>query len=57
MSSPRTNNYFEGWHNKLKRIARKAQPNVLELVEIFKQERSELVDVTGNNASIFIFKC
>ena len=56
MSSPRTNNYLEGWHNKLKRIARKAHPNVFELVEIFKQEQSELVDVTGNNASeLFLY--
>ena len=41
MSSPRTNNYLEGWHNKLKQITRKAHPNVFELVEIFKQEQSE----------------
>ena len=27
--SPRTNNHVEGWHNKLKRVARKAHPNVL----------------------------
>ena len=40
-SSPRTNNHLEGWHNKLKRIARKAHPNVFELVEIFKQEQSD----------------
>ena len=39
-SSPRTNNHLEGWH-KLKRIARKAHPNVFELVEIFKQEQSD----------------
>ena len=41
-SSPRTNNHLKGWHNKLKRIARKAHPNVFELVEIFKQEQSEV---------------
>ena len=40
-SSPRTNNHLEGWHNKLKQIARKAHPNVFELVEIFKQEQSD----------------
>ena len=40
-SSPRTNNHLEGWHNKLKRIARNARPNVFELVEIFKQEQSD----------------
>ena len=40
MSCPRTNNFFEGWLNKLKRIARKAHPNgyMFEPVEIFKQE-------------------
>ena len=43
MSSPRINNYLEGWHSKLKRIARKAHPNVFKLrsVEIFKQEQTE----------------
>ena len=41
-SSPRTNNHLEGWHNKLKQIARKAHPNVCELVEIFKQEQSSI---------------
>ena len=40
-SSPRTNNHVEGWHNKLKRIARKAHPNVYELVEIFKKEQAD----------------
>ena len=39
-SSPRTNNHLEGWHNKLKQIARKAHPNVFELIKIFKQEQS-----------------
>ena len=29
-SSPRTNNHVEGWHNKLKRVVRKAHPNVYE---------------------------
>ena len=38
MSSPRTNNYLKGWHNKLKQITRKAHPNVFK---IFKQEQSE----------------
>ena len=41
MSSPRTNNFLEGWHSKLKQNARKAHPNMFELVEIFKQEHSE----------------
>ena len=30
-NSPRTNNHIEGWHNKLKRIAKKSHPNVYEL--------------------------
>ena len=38
-SSPRTNNHVEGWHNKLKRVARKALPNVYELIEVFQQEQ------------------
>jgi len=40
-SSPRTNNHLEGWHNMLKRIARKPHLNVFKLVEIFKQEQSD----------------
>ena len=39
-NSPRTNNHIEGWHNKLKRIAKKPHPNVYELIEIFKQEQA-----------------
>ena len=38
--NPRTNNHVEGWHNKLKRIARKAHPNIYEIVTIFKQEQA-----------------
>ena len=38
--SPRTNIHLKGWH-ELKRITRKAHPNVFELVEIFKQEQSD----------------
>ena len=39
--SPRTNNHLEGWHNKLKRIARKAHPNLFEIVTLFKQEQAD----------------
>ena len=39
-NSPRTNNNVEGWHIKLKWVARKAHPNVYELIEIFKQEQA-----------------
>ena len=42
MSSPRTNNYLEGWHNKLKQIARKAHPSVFKLVEIFKKSKKSV---------------
>ena len=37
---PRTNNHLEGWHNRLKRISRKAHPNLFELVEILKKEQA-----------------
>ena len=37
-NSPRINNNIESWHNKRKRVARKAHANVYELIEIFKQE-------------------
>ena len=40
-SSPRTNYHLEGWHNKLKRVARKANPNVFELVEFVRQEQAD----------------
>ena len=40
-SSPRTNNHVEGWHNKLKRVVRKAYPNVYELIEVFQQEQAD----------------
>ena len=32
-NSPRTNNHIEGWHNKLKRIAKKSHPNMYEIIE------------------------
>ena len=38
--SPRNNNLIERWHNKLKRIAKKPNPNVYELIENFKQEHA-----------------
>ena len=31
---PRTNNKLEGWHNKLKRMARKSAVNIYEIVKI-----------------------
>ena len=35
-------NHLEGWHNRLKRILRKAHPNLLELLKK-KQTASEVV--------------
>ena len=37
---PRTNNHLEGWHNRLKRVSRKAHPNLFEVVEILKKEQA-----------------
>ena len=36
----RTNNHVEVWHNLLKRVARKAHPNIYKIVTIFKQEQA-----------------
>ena len=36
---PQTNNHLEGWHNWLKRVARKAHPNFYELIEIIRSSR------------------
>ena len=41
-SSPRTNNHVEGWHNKLKRVVRKAHPNVYELIEVFQHRQADI---------------
>ena len=34
---PRTNNHLEGWHNHMKRISRKAHPNLYEVLELFQR--------------------
>ena len=39
-SGPRTNNHLEGWHNRMKRIARKAHPNLYEVLELFQREQA-----------------
>ena len=39
-SGPRTNNHLERWHNKLKRIARKAHPNFYEMLELFQKDQT-----------------
>ena len=39
-SGPRTNNHLEGWHNRLKRIARKGHPNFYEVLELFQKEQA-----------------
>ena len=41
-SGPRTNNHLEGWHNRLKRIARKAHPNLYEVLELFQKNKQLL---------------
>ena len=35
---PCTNNHLEGWHNRLKRIARKSHPNIYEMLELLQKE-------------------
>ena len=32
------NNHLEGWHNRIKKIARKSQPNIYELIEILQKD-------------------
>ena len=39
-SGLRTNNHLEGWHNRMKRIARKAHPNLYEVLELFQREQA-----------------
>ena len=40
---PHTNNYLEGWHNQLKRVARKAYPNMFNFI---KRLQNGLLEVT-----------
>ena len=37
---PCTNNYLEGWHNQLKRAARKAYPNMFEFIKRLQIEQA-----------------
>ena len=37
---PRTNNYVEGWHSRLKKVVGKPHPNIFELIEIIKKEEA-----------------
>ena len=37
---PRTNNHVEGFHNRLKKKAGKAHPNLYEIVDLFRQEEA-----------------
>lgn len=32
--------HIEGWHNRLKRISRKAHPNLYEVLELFQREEA-----------------
>ncbi|XP_048253317.1 uncharacterized protein LOC125381130 [Haliotis rufescens] len=36
----RTNNHLEGWHNKIKKLAKKCHPNIYEVVKLFQREQS-----------------
>ena len=40
-TGPRTNNHLEGWHNRMKRILRKAHPNLYEILELFQREQAD----------------
>ena len=37
---PRTNNYVEGWHSRLKKVVGKPHPNIFELIEVMKKEEA-----------------
>ena len=37
-SGPQKNTHLEGWHNRMKRIAKKAHPNLYEVLELFQRE-------------------
>ena len=37
---PQTTNHVDGWHNKINRLAGKSQPNIYEIVELFKTEQA-----------------
>ena len=34
------NNHLEGWHNRMKRLARKIHPNLYEVLELFQREQA-----------------
>ncbi|XP_048248804.1 uncharacterized protein LOC125378046 [Haliotis rufescens] len=36
----RTNNHLEGWHNKIKKLAKKCHPNIYDVVKLFQREQS-----------------
>jgi hypothetical protein len=37
---PRTNNYVEGWHSRLKKVVGKPHPNIFELIKVMKKEEA-----------------
>ena len=39
-ADPCTNNHLEGWHNRIKKMARKSHPNIYELIEILQKEQA-----------------
>ena len=34
------NNHLEGWYNSIKRVARKAHPNLYEVLEVLQREQA-----------------
>ena len=40
VDGPYINNHVEGWHDKINRVAGKSQPNIFEVVELFKGEQA-----------------
>lgn len=42
LDGPGTNNNLEGWHSRVKTLARKAHLNIFEMVELFKTEHSHM---------------
>ena len=39
-NGPCTNNHVEGWHNRLKKMVRKAHPNLFEFIEVIQKEQA-----------------
>ena len=46
-------NHVEGWHNRLKKVARKAHPNLFEFIEVI-QKWQATAEVTFKDILILI---